>query len=152
MFSGPRTICGHPQQEHPRAGIPSLSSHYHYLIPSEHLETQSTDGHSVSRRSAARNRTHRQIKPKIKIRLFFACKTCMRGRMLHDTFYIWPVLYWDCCKSLLQQRDWLPFEVAVSLEAGETLKLEKSATLLFAKLEEGNLLSKYMDAFCIWFG
>lgn len=52
--------------------------------------------------------------------------------------------------NLLQQRrNWLPFEVAVSLEARETAKLEKNSTLLFAKLEEGDLLTKYMDAFCI---
>lgn len=50
---------------------------------------------------------------------------------------------------LLQQKDCLPFEVGVSLQARETAKLEKNSTLLFAKLEEGYLLSKYMDAFCI---
>lgn len=50
---------------------------------------------------------------------------------------------------LLRQRDWLPFEVAMSLETTETAKLEKNTALLFAKLEEGKLLSKYMDAFCI---
>lgn len=50
---------------------------------------------------------------------------------------------------LLEQRDWLPLEVAVSLEARETAKLKKNSTPLFAKLEEGNLLNKYMHAFCI---
>lgn len=50
---------------------------------------------------------------------------------------------------LLRQRGWFPFEVAMSLEARETVKLQKKSTLLVAKLEEGNLLSKYMDAFCL---
>lgn len=33
--------------------------------------------------------------------------------------------------NLLQQRDWLPFEVAMSLEARETAKLEKNSTLVW---------------------
>lgn len=58
------------RQEHGRTGIPSLTSHYLYLISSVRFDIQSVDGHSVSRRSAARNRKHKQIKPKIKIGLF----------------------------------------------------------------------------------
>lgn len=79
MFSGHRVGCGHPTAGAHPCWHPSLSSHYLYLISSEHLETQSVDGHSVSQPSAARNRAHRQIKPERKIRFFFCIEDLNEG-------------------------------------------------------------------------
>lgn len=151
MFSVHRAGCGHPTAGTHPCWHSSLSSHYLYLISSEHLRTQSVDGHSVSQHSAARNRTHTQIKPKRKIRLFLHLRPewveeWAIALLTFDLFFIEIVV------NLLQQRDWLSFGVAMSLEARDRAKLEKSSPLSFAKLEEGDLLSKYTDAFYIRFG
>lgn len=123
LFSGHRLGCGHPTAGAAPCWHPSLSSHYLYLLSSEHLQTQSLDGHSVWQRSTARNRAHKQMKPKIKIRFLFLHWRPEWERERAMTFFTFGLLFIEVVVNLLlQQKDWLPFEVAMNLEARETAK------------------------------
>lgn len=131
---------GTVQQEHTRAGT------HHSAAITFISSLQNTSSPRGTFCLTARNRTHRQIKPKIKIRNFFLhlrperVGECAMALFTFGLFCIESVV-----NHLLEQRDWLPLQVAMSLEGREIAKLEKKFNSLVFKAR-GRKFAKQIHA------